>query len=210
MNAPTHRRRFDRRKFLGHTATIGVASLLGVHRFASAEPPPEVSSIRLVHAPAICLSPQYVAEDLLRAEGFSQVEYVELETNTVSSVIAGGRADMSMDATVELIPAIDAGAKVVVLAGIHAGCYELFGNERVRAVRDLKGKTRGDQRLELGRTCLCVEHRRACGHQPAQGHRLGHREATRTPCGVHRRQGRRLSRLSRRSRRSCARGRSAT
>ncbi len=140
MNAPTHRRRFDRRKFLGHTATIGVASLLGVHRFASAEPPPEVSSIRLVHAPAICLSPQYVAEDLLRAEGFSQVEYVELETNTVSSVIAGGRADMSMDATVELIPAIDAGAKVVVLAGIHAGCYELFGNERVRAVRDLKGR----------------------------------------------------------------------
>ena len=140
MNAPTHRRRFDRRKFLGHTATIGVASLLGVHRFASAEPSPEVSIIRLVHAPAICLSPQYVAEDLLRAEGFSQVEYVELETNTVSSVIAGGRADMSMDATVELFPAIDAGAKVVVLAGIHAGCYELFGNERVRAVRDLKGR----------------------------------------------------------------------
>ena len=140
MNAPTRRGRFDRRKFLGHTATLGFASLLGMHRLASAEPPPEVSRIRLVHAPAICLSPQYVAEDLLRAEGFSQVEYVELETNSVASAIAAGRAEMSMDATVELIPVLDAGAKVVVLAGIHAGCYELFGNERVRAVRDLKGR----------------------------------------------------------------------
>jgi NitT/TauT family transport system substrate-binding protein len=28
-----------------------------------------------------------------------------------------------------------------VLAGVHGGCYELFGNERVRAVRDLKGKS---------------------------------------------------------------------
>jgi NitT/TauT family transport system substrate-binding protein len=29
----------------------------------------------------------------------------------------------------------------VLLAGVHTGCYELFGNERVRALRDLKGKT---------------------------------------------------------------------
>ena len=140
MNTRIRRDRFDRRTFLGRTATLGVAALLGVHHSASAEPPPEVSKIRLVHAPAICLSPQYVAEDLLRIEGFSQVEYVALETNTTASFIAAGHADMSMDATVELIPVIDAGGKIVVLAGIHAGCYELFGNDRVRAVRDLRGK----------------------------------------------------------------------
>ena len=140
MNAPTRRSQIDRRKFLGHTATLGVASLLGIPRLASAEPPPEVSRIRLVHAPAICLSPQYVAEDLLRAEGFSQVEYVKLATNTTASFIAAGHADMSMDATVELIPVIDGGGQIVVLAGIHAGCYELFGNDRVRTVRDLKGR----------------------------------------------------------------------
>ena len=28
-----------------------------------------------------------------------------------------------------------------LLAGVHSGCFELFGTERVRAVRDLKGKT---------------------------------------------------------------------
>jgi NitT/TauT family transport system substrate-binding protein len=28
----------------------------------------------------------------------------------------------------------------VVFAGLHAGCYELFGTEQVRTIRDLKGK----------------------------------------------------------------------
>lgn len=31
----------------------------------------------------------------------------------------------------------------VLLAGIHTGCYELFGTESIRTVRDLKGKTVG-------------------------------------------------------------------
>ena len=39
-----------------------------------------------------------------------------------------------------LIPHLDAGKPIVLLAGVHAGCYELFGNEGVRAIRDLKGK----------------------------------------------------------------------
>jgi len=45
-----------------------------------------------------------------------------------------------MDATPHFLPLLDAGKPVVVLAGIHVGCYELFGHERVRAIRDLKGK----------------------------------------------------------------------
>ena len=36
---------------------------------------------------------------------------------------------------------IDAGDPIVILSGLHAGCFELFGGERVRAIRDLKGKT---------------------------------------------------------------------
>ena len=41
----------------------------------------------------------------------------------------------------ELLPHLDVGKPIVVLAGVHGGCYQLFGGERVRAVRDLKGKT---------------------------------------------------------------------
>ena len=36
---------------------------------------------------------------------------------------------------------LDAGDPVTVLAGVHLGCYELFGTERVPSIRDLKDKT---------------------------------------------------------------------
>jgi NitT/TauT family transport system substrate-binding protein len=36
---------------------------------------------------------------------------------------------------------LDTGDPVVVLAGSHIGCFELFGTGRVRSIRDLKGKT---------------------------------------------------------------------
>ncbi len=35
----------------------------------------------------------------------------------------------------------DTERRVVVLAGVHGGCYQLFGNERVHAIRDIRGKT---------------------------------------------------------------------
>jgi NitT/TauT family transport system substrate-binding protein len=127
-----------RREWLLAAGAVGLDG--SAPALAAIEAPPEVTKLRLVHAPALCLSPQYIAEELLHAEGFAQVEYVALATNTVASLIADGGADLSMDATTEVIPLLDAGRPVVVLAGIHAGCYELFGHRHVRAVRDLKGK----------------------------------------------------------------------
>ena len=44
-----------------------------------------------------------------------------------------------------LLPAIDAGEAVTVLAGVHVGCFELFANESIRTIRDLKGKKVGIQ-----------------------------------------------------------------
>ena len=38
---------------------------------------------------------------------------------------------------------IEAGDPLVVLAGAHVGCFELFGTNGVRAIRDLKGRTVG-------------------------------------------------------------------
>jgi hypothetical protein len=35
---------------------------------------------------------------------------------------------------------LDAGDPVVILAGSHIGCFELFGTDRVRSIRDLKGR----------------------------------------------------------------------
>jgi NitT/TauT family transport system substrate-binding protein len=134
---------FSRRQFLAGTSMLGAATLLGLPRTAAAEPPPETTRIRLVVNGAICLAPQYMAEELLRLEGFSQVEYVPQadDESEPHMAVAAGRADMSMEGAPSLVPALDGGRPIVVLAGVHGGCYELFGNERVRAVRDLKGKS---------------------------------------------------------------------
>jgi NitT/TauT family transport system substrate-binding protein len=51
---------------------------------------------------------------------------------------------------VPMIPRIDAGHPIVVLGGVHVGCVEVFANERVRTVRDLKGKTFAMESLREG------------------------------------------------------------
>ena len=55
--------------------TIGLLGWRPGH--ASGEALPETTRLRLFKFPGICLAPQYVAEDLLRAEGFTDVQYVD-------------------------------------------------------------------------------------------------------------------------------------
>jgi len=136
----TNHRTISRRRFVTGISAVGAASLLGIHGTCAAEPPPEVSKIRLVRIPAICLAPEYIAEEMLRLEGFSEVEYVEMDTVDPYEMLLVNRADISVVSPPNLIPALDAGKPVLALAGLHGGCYELFANERVRAIRELKGK----------------------------------------------------------------------
>jgi len=46
-------------------------------RAEGSNPPPETTTIRLVKGPSICLAPQYVVSDLLNAEGFTNVVYLD-------------------------------------------------------------------------------------------------------------------------------------
>jgi NitT/TauT family transport system substrate-binding protein len=134
--------RITRRRFLASAPALGAACLLPVPRLAGAEPPPETTRIRLTEDPAICLAPQYLAEELLRLEGFSQIEYAKVPTVAAgTNVLATGAADIKMLGVFDVLPTLDSEQLVVVLAGIHVGCYELFGNHRVHAIRDLKRKT---------------------------------------------------------------------
>jgi NitT/TauT family transport system substrate-binding protein len=43
-----------------------------------------------------CWAPQYVAEDLLRAEGFTDVTYVDFPGGAVSEFLAAAKADISL------------------------------------------------------------------------------------------------------------------
>src|SRR5205809_5747304 len=67
-----------RRALRSGLALAGGGGLLGLtSRPAAAEPPPETTRVRLVQIAGICVAPQYVAEELLRAEGFVDVQYVQ-------------------------------------------------------------------------------------------------------------------------------------
>jgi len=108
----------------------------------AAEPPPETTRLRLVQNLGICVAAEYVAEELLRGEGFTEVQYVKQQTDAekVPALVAG-EVDLTQVFSGPFLLRVEAGDPLVLLAGVHIGCFELFGTERVRAIRDLKGKT---------------------------------------------------------------------
>jgi NitT/TauT family transport system substrate-binding protein len=129
-----------RRRLLSALSALGTAGLLGGPNSLAQEVPPETRTIRLFKMPGICIAPQYVAEEMLKSEGFEDIQYFESGVDTYGALISGN-ADISMAFVASFIVHIDAGAPIVLVGGVHAGCYELFGTERVLAIRDLKGKT---------------------------------------------------------------------
>jgi hypothetical protein len=54
------------------------ADALPLRRAAALEPPLEIMIVRFTKPPVICFSPQYVCEELLRAEGFAEIRYVDI------------------------------------------------------------------------------------------------------------------------------------
>jgi len=82
-----------------------------------------------------------VAGELLRGEGFTDVQYVRIDNNRGTEGLTAQTADIGVQFSAPFIAEIDRGAELVTLGGIHAGCFVLFGNRAVRSVRDLKGKT---------------------------------------------------------------------
>jgi len=142
--------RWSRRQFLSAAACAGTGAFFGLRSEAiAAESPPETKRIRLVEISGICIAPQYVARDLLRGEGFTDVQYIAVSTAGVEAAkaVAAGKADITISFVAPLVMQVDAGDPIVMIGGVHAGCFALFGTERVRAVRDLKGKTVGVQAL---------------------------------------------------------------
>jgi NitT/TauT family transport system substrate-binding protein len=130
-----------RREFLTALSLAGAAGILSPRGIRAAERPLETTSIRIGKLGAICLAPQYVSEDLLRAEGFTDIRYVEVPPPAVGQAIGRSEADFSTAFAVDPIQAIDAGSPIVVLAGVHIGCYELFAKPDIRRITELKGKS---------------------------------------------------------------------
>jgi len=137
---------WSRRAFLRGLAMAGAAAALGVRpgpAAAAKEPPPETTRLRIRRAEPACWAPMYVAEPLLREEGFTDVQYVYAQSPEDT-------AKMTREGVIDLIPSFSAvqmfnceqqQPPLKILTGLHVGCYALVGSERIRSVRDLKGKT---------------------------------------------------------------------
>src|SRR6266545_735312 len=137
-----HNDHWSRREFLAKLGLAGSAALLGLQSDVfAAEPPPETTKLRLARGDSICQAPQFVAEALLESEGFTEVQYLKGGGGGVAKAVASGEVQITQIFVGPLLMRIDAGDPVVLLGGGHIGCLELFGTDRVRTVRDLKGKT---------------------------------------------------------------------
>lgn len=129
-----------RREFLRDAALAGAASALGlVSEAIAAEPPPETTRIRL-SSTSVCSAPTIVAEELLRAEGFEDIQYPREAGRDVREMAAAGALDIGLGFVSSTLVNIDAGQPLVILSGAHAGCIEVFGAPGIRTLRDLKGK----------------------------------------------------------------------
>ncbi len=138
-----------RRRFLTMTALTGAASVLPPRRGWTDEPALETTTVRFGKAPVICFAPQYICEALLRAEGFTDVRYVNTTPATAVEDLGSGKLDFQSHLTLDHAMGIDRGVPITIVTGVHAGCYELFAHGGIRSITDLKGKRIGAESILL-------------------------------------------------------------
>jgi NitT/TauT family transport system substrate-binding protein len=78
----------------------------------------ETATIRLTKINGVCIAPQYLAEELLRAEGFTDVRYRDIDLNNFAEPypsFAAGEVDLSMAFVAPFIIQVDKGVPVMLL-----------------------------------------------------------------------------------------------
>ena len=174
---------WSRRDFVGGLTLAGTAGLLGMRsEHAAAEPPPETPRLRLYTSatpgPPGCAAPRIVVQEFLRSEGFTDVQYVPKVRADADRALASGEIDMNIAGFVgNYVVQMDVGGPIILLAGIHVGCFELFANDRIRTLRDLKGKTVGVTELGSGRHVFLASAMAYVGLDSRRDARLVHHSA---------------------------------
>jgi NitT/TauT family transport system substrate-binding protein len=141
-----------RRDFLAGASLAAAAGVFDVRRSLADEGPPETTTLRLRLNSNPCEAPLwYIGEDLLRAEGFTDVRYVPAQSGlTIAEMIGRGDIDFALYFALGAVFRMDTGVPITALAGLHPGCFELFVHESVRTISDLKGKKVGIDVLGSG------------------------------------------------------------
>jgi NitT/TauT family transport system substrate-binding protein len=133
---------WSRREFLATASGAVTAGLVDlIPNRAAAEPPPETATLRITRTSGICVgAPLYVAEELLPAEGFTDLRHVTA-MGRIADELASDRVDIGVDFVGPLAIRLDVGAPLLVLAGVHTGCHEVFAKSGVDSLADLRGRT---------------------------------------------------------------------
>jgi NitT/TauT family transport system substrate-binding protein len=130
----------SRRDFLTTASLATAAGVLGSRSPLADEGPPETTTIRLAWYPNICTAPGFIADELLRAEGFTEIRRTP---DPPREAVARGDIDFQFETAAWVVSQVDAGEPITALAGVHPGCYELFAHDSIRTISDLKGKRVG-------------------------------------------------------------------
>jgi NitT/TauT family transport system substrate-binding protein len=155
-----HDRLLTRRQILQGAAGFGLAAASGTLFAACSkedggggtasaqktEGPPETTSIRLWSLPNVqCIAAQYMAEPFLRQEGFTDIQYPRFTPKELigdgPAGLGAGKVDFGVGYAAAWIPMIDRGTPLVMLGGVHVGCWQVFATGDIKSLRDFKGKT---------------------------------------------------------------------
>src|SRR5262245_24687921 len=140
--------RQDRRRFLATLSAVCSAALIGPPGSNAQGERLETTIVRIARIAGICIARQYVADELLRAEGFTDIRYVPANAGLPAArALTRGEVDFTANYSPAFILPIDAGEPITILAGEHVGCFELFAREGIRGIPDLRGRTVGVQGL---------------------------------------------------------------
>src|SRR3979490_1832729 len=131
-------------------ALAGAAGLLHPPAVFAADGPLETTSLRLAKMSDMCMAPQLVAQELLREEGFTDLQYVDTTNDQLAKALAANKVDLTLTYIQQALLEIDRGSPITMAAGIMVGCVEVFAQEGIRSVGELKGKKLGVRALGSG------------------------------------------------------------
>ena len=136
-----------RRRFLSTLSLAGAAGLIRPPAVFAAEGRLETTSVRLAKMPDMCMAPQLVGQELLRDEGFTDIQYVDTTNDQLAKALAADKFDLTLSYIQQFLVEIDHGAPITMIGGVMVGCVEVFAKNEIRSVGELKGKKIGVRAL---------------------------------------------------------------
>src|SRR5438132_10827003 len=105
----------NRRRFLATLSSAGAAGLMRASN-ANAQERLETTTVRIAKIAGICIAPQYVADELLRAEGFTDIRHVPTNAGVEAALsLARGEVDFTANFAPALMITIDAGEPITIV-----------------------------------------------------------------------------------------------